>query len=102
MSLLRLSYLIHVVSGLLLFYLQTPNMVSDKKSDNGNIYGLSSLRLTADGAYSLWQHISLSGLATVNCTVLAIFEENCLQDSSRLRMHILPLEVICLLFLSGV
>lgn len=76
--------------------------MSDKKADNGNIYGLSILWLTADGAYSLWHPISLCGLATVNCTLLAVFEENCLQDSSRLCTHILPLEVIRLLFLSGI
>lgn len=77
--------------------------MSDKKAENGNICGLSILWLTADGAYPLWHPISLCGLATLNCTLLAVFEENCLQDSSRLRtQHILPLEVIRLLFLSGV
>lgn len=52
----------------------------DKKSDNGIIYCIYFLLFTANTVYCLWQLISLHGLATVNCTQLNVYEENCLQE----------------------
>lgn len=66
----------HDLSFLCCFYLWTPYVMLNKKFDNGNIYCLSFLLFTANVVYYLWQLISLHGLATVNCTLLNVYEGN--------------------------